>query len=54
MEQSNANRGFKVAASRSMTPRPFGAYQFDRGMQAALERVKELRPAPSYSDKFKK
>ena len=37
-----------------MTPRPFGQYKHDRGMQAALERVKEARPAPSYGDRFKK
>ena len=54
MEQSSTNRGYRIAATRSMTPRPFGTYQHDRGMLAALERVKELRPAQSYSDKFKK
>lgn len=53
MEQSSTNRGYRIAASRCSQPRPFGQYQHDRGMLAALERVKELRPAPSYSEKFK-
>lgn len=54
MEQNAQNRGYRVAVSRCSQPRPFGQYQHDRGMLAALERVKELRPAPSYSEKFKK
>ena len=54
MEQSTTNRGYRIAASRCSTPRPFGQYTYDREMQEALKRVPELRPARSYSDKFKK
>ena len=53
MDQSAINRGYRVAASRSMTPREWKPYQYDRGMVEALKRVRELHPAPSYSEKFK-
>jgi len=53
MEQSSTNRGCRVAVSRSLTPRPFGQYRYDRGMVEALKRVEESRPAPSYGEKFK-
>lgn len=54
MEQNAQNRGYRVAVSRCSQPREWKPYQYDRGMVEALKRVDELRPAPSYSEKFKK